>query len=118
MVFFEHGSTTLSAQSNGVLDNVAGWYRNTDIRRFRLIGHTDRIGSTEVNRQLGLQRAQAVRLALIRRGIRSEYIIIETEGETRPLVETPDDVAHIENRRVEIIAESMCRPPSGEPMNC
>lgn len=50
---------------------------------FSLIGHTDPIGTTEYNMNLGLERAYAVRDALIRKGIISPKMVdVESRGET------------------------------------
>ncbi|CAA9210681.1 MAG: hypothetical protein AVDCRST_MAG93-9 [uncultured Chloroflexia bacterium] len=113
MVFFDQGSARIHTQFNVTLDHVAAWHRNTDIRMFRVTGFTDTSGPTEANMRLALQRAEAVKAAMVDRGIPRGVIQAEAKGEAtdRLLVETGDGVAHRENRRVEIIAERMCRPP-------
>lgn len=65
-------------------------------------GHADRSGSPDHNYQLSLQRAQSVRDRLIGLGVPAKRITIRAHGEALPLVKTPDGVAELKNRRVEI----------------
>jgi outer membrane protein OmpA-like peptidoglycan-associated protein len=119
MVFFGHGSARISAQFEVTLGHAAAWHRNTDIRSFRVTGFTDTSGSSEANLRLALQRAEVVKEALIRRGVPRDIIHVEATRETIGLlVETRDGVTHRENRRVEIIAERMCRPPPENVLVC
>jgi outer membrane protein OmpA-like peptidoglycan-associated protein len=113
MVFFGHGSARIPTQFTVTLDHVAAWHRNTDIRMFRVTGFTDTSGSTEANMRLAMRRAEAVKAAMAVRGIPPEIIHVEAKGEATDglLVETGDGVAHLENRRVGIMVERMCRPP-------
>jgi len=65
-------------------------------------GHADRSGTPDHNYQLSLKRAQNVRDKLIRLGVPARRISIRAHGETLPLVETPDGMPEMKNRRVEI----------------
>ena len=67
-----------------------------------VIGHTDRVGTTQFNDGLSLQRAERVRRALVELGIASERIRTAGRGERELLVSTADDVPEPRNRRVEI----------------
>ena len=111
MVFFNPGGARIRGSFGATLDSAAAWYRNTDIRSFRVIGFADRSGSSETNRRLSLSRAEAVKAGLVRRGVPARMIQVEAKGENDPLVETRDGVPDYQNRRVEIVAERMCRPP-------
>jgi OmpA-OmpF porin, OOP family len=68
-----------------------------------VIGHTDALGSDQVNDALSRQRADTVRAELIRRGVASENIQAIGRGKRDPAVPTPDGVAEPRNRRVEIV---------------
>jgi outer membrane protein OmpA-like peptidoglycan-associated protein len=46
----------------------------------RLVGHADVRGSDPYNERLGKQRAEAVKLALMKTGIPSERLVTETRG--------------------------------------
>jgi outer membrane protein OmpA-like peptidoglycan-associated protein len=120
LVFFDTGSTVINTYGGVVLDNAAGSRRQLDVRRYTVIGHADRVGAAEANLRLSRRRAEAVRAALIARGVPAEIIRIEPMGETRPLVSTADEVAEGHNRYAEVILAEMCKPPPGwgMPKDC
>jgi len=69
--------------------------------RFRIIGHTDAVGSVEYNQRLSEQRAVRVRQTLIdAHGIDPRRLMAEGKGETELLDGRPEDAR--EHRRVEI----------------
>lgn len=106
-IFFECESASISGEGHRVLSQVAGSFRNARIQRLRIVGHADRTGTPAVNRQMARERAEAVKLALVRLGVPAERIVVESAGDSRPVVETPRDVGNERNRRVEIIAIRM-----------
>ena len=57
----------------------------------RIIGHTDDIGSEQDNLLLSLGRAEAVKQALVDRGVNDERIETEGKGETEPIA--PNDTS-------------------------
>lgn len=63
-------------------------------------GYTDAVGRERANTQLGLRRAEAIRDSLIAAGAPSSVFIVDSGGESSPVVET--DQAEPRNRRVEI----------------
>ncbi|MEM7680188.1 MAG: OmpA family protein, partial [Pseudomonadota bacterium] len=54
------------------------------------------------NQRLAIKRAQAVRDALINRGVAADLIATDAKGEMDLLVDTPDNVREPANRRVNI----------------
>jgi outer membrane protein OmpA-like peptidoglycan-associated protein len=99
MVLFESKRASLTAQSRAILDNLAAALKG----RCTLAnhGHGDRSGPAAGNFRLSERRARAVALYLRRRHAPAEVRLVGY-GETRPLVETGDGVAELQNRRVEI----------------
>jgi len=69
-------------------------------------GHTDDVGSAEFNVQLSLRRAEAVRLALIQRGIAKERLKVSGYGRARPIAPNDTEVGRTLNRRVELIVQN------------
>jgi len=67
-----------------------------------VVGHTDRRGTDAYNLDLSLRRAEAVRSALIERGVEPDRIDTVARGEWDPAVPTADGVAEPANRRVEV----------------
>ena len=88
-VNFEFDSTVLDAQAQQTLDRQADWIRQFPEVRFRVYGHTDKVGSDSYNYGLGKRRANAIVNYLARRGIsRSRLEALVSYGETRPVIDT------------------------------
>ena len=66
-------------------------------------GHTDATGSDTVNQQLGLKRAEAVRLHLARAGMPLARMATISYGESAPLAENSTREGRSANRRVHMI---------------
>jgi outer membrane protein OmpA-like peptidoglycan-associated protein len=67
-----------------------------------ITGHTDCIGASEFNYQLGLQRAERVKQLLIKKGIAAERIVVLSKGEEQPVANNKSSRGRAQNRRVEI----------------
>ena len=66
-------------------------------------GHTDAIGSEEVNNRLSKSRAESVKAYLINKGISAKRIKTEGYGESRPIASNNTEFGRKLNRRTEII---------------
>ena len=88
-VNFAFDSIVLDADAQRALDQQANWIRQFPEVRFRVYGHTDKVGSDAYNRRLGQRRANAVVRYLSRRGIsRSRLEALVSYGESRPVIDT------------------------------
>ena len=88
-VNFAFNSTALDDEARATLRQQAAWIRQFPEVRFKVYGHTDLVGSTAYNRNLGLRRAQAVVLYLTSQGVdRSRLEAVVSFGESQPLVVT------------------------------
>lgn len=101
---FALNSPALTAAQRGTLDGHAGTLRNLLSAYpgglITLTGHTDATGTEEHNQELGQQRADAVKQALIERGLTDDAISTTSAGESAPRVAT--SAAESRNRRVQI----------------
>lgn len=102
-VFFDFDKSTLSADAQQVLQNVARDAKAGKIVRVVVSGHADTSGSSEYNEKLSLRRAEAVRDYLASQGLTSKEIAVEAKGETDLLVPTADGVREPSNRRAVIV---------------
>lgn len=100
---FVEGSDELTDESKPVFESVLPDIAKHAVPDIVVIGHTDSVGSDPFNDRLSLQRANAVRDALIKRGIPGEDIVAEGRGKREPIVATGQGVAEARNRRVEIV---------------
>ncbi|WP_417522984.1 OmpA family protein [Marinovum sp.] len=88
-VNFAFNSAALDAGARDTLREQAAWIRRFPEVRFRVYGHTDKVGSNGYNRQLGQRRADAVVNFLVSQGIsRSRLEAVVSFGETQPLIVT------------------------------
>jgi outer membrane protein OmpA-like peptidoglycan-associated protein len=72
--------------------------------RFRVVGHTDLIGTAEYNKVLSLKRAQTVSAYLATEAhIARERLLPEGHGMDEPLITSGDQVQQAVNRRVDIV---------------
>ena len=109
IVFFDPGSARLTPAAGAILDNAVATFRTLDIRSIEISGHADRVGSDAANLALSRRRAEAVRDALLAKGMsRHMRVTIIARGETQPLVETADGVADAQNRFVTIVMTGGC----------
>lgn len=102
MIFFDWGKPDIRSDDAATLDQVAASWRARRGAHLRIAGHTDRSGSTAVNRAAGFKRAQTVRAELEKRGVPGNAMSLTSFGEERPLVPTEDGVREVQNRRVVI----------------
>lgn len=88
-VNFAFNSSALDQGAIDTLREQARWIRQFPEARFRVFGHTDKVGSNGYNKSLGMARARAVVNFLVSQGIeRSRLEAVVSYGETQPLIVT------------------------------
>lgn len=102
-LYFNEGNDTLTDESKATFERVFPDIAKRAVPDIVVIGHTDSTGSDPLNDKLSLQRANAIRDEMIKRGIPAADIVAEGRGKREPLVKTGEGVAEARNRRVEII---------------
>ncbi len=102
LLYFDSGSTRLTAESRRLLPEVIRAIRERHSTDVSIVGHTDRTGSRESNYRLSLMRAETVHQLIVDAGIDAASLEVTSHGEENPLIPTPDGVAEPRNRRVEI----------------
>ena len=105
-IFFDFGKATIKSQSFDLLDEISSLIlAKPKLRIIQIVGHTDDVGSEQANLVLSRKRAEAVRTALIERGVGGHRLGAKGMGESQPLVKGTSDSARSKNRRVEFIIE-------------
>jgi outer membrane protein OmpA-like peptidoglycan-associated protein len=105
-VIFPSGKAELLPSSRRKLSEVAAALASdNDNSKISVEGHTDSSGSDEANRELSLERANAVRDALVSHGVSAERISVQGFGETRPIADNASQAGRANNRRVEIVLQ-------------
>ncbi len=86
-VNFAFNSAQLDIGAMDTLREQATWIRQFPEVRFRVYGHTDKVGGNSYNKALGLRRANTVVNFLVSQGIsRSRLEAVVSFGETQPLI--------------------------------
>lgn len=107
---FEESSSTIDAASRGLIDEVAAALRPCLGSIIQVTGHTDSSGPEPGNIALSTERAQAIRDALVRRGIPEDGLRARGLGSRQPVEGL--DPADPANRRIEfsVLATEPIKP--------
>ncbi|MEM9170629.1 MAG: OmpA family protein, partial [Pseudomonadota bacterium] len=100
---FKIASAQLDEASAPLLDRVAEAAEACP-GRLRIEGHTDATGAGDVNERLSGFRAQAVKTALVDRGLDEALLEARGYGERRPIADNATAEGRARNRRIEIRA--------------
>lgn len=101
VVYFGFEEPALTDRGRQSLDEFTRAFRATKQSELTVSGHIDR---AEADEDLARRRAEIVRDYLVAAGVPAPAITVQSFGELRPLVETPDGAREPDNRRVEVIA--------------
>ncbi len=101
-VHFENDSSVIAAMYDAQLDEVAAFLYNNPAIRIRLAGHTDWNASNPYNQSLSERRVNAVKGALVSRGVEASRLDTSAYGETQPAVPNTSPANLHSNRRVEL----------------
>lgn len=100
---FAPGRATLPSEAMPMIGELAKALKNNPGRVVVIEGHTDNVGPADYNQSLAMQRAKAVRAALVRQGIESSRITIRSHGEENPVASNDTSAGRSENRRVDVL---------------
>lgn len=105
-VIFPSGKSELLPGARGKLSEVATALTQGDASSKIVVeGHTDSVGSAEMNQALSLRRAESVRDELVAQGLPAERVTVQGFGPTRPVAENTTPAGRANNRRVEIVVQ-------------
>ncbi|MEL6860105.1 MAG: OmpA family protein [Pseudomonadota bacterium] len=102
---FATGSARIADGSAGLLNQLSRAVTGCDLR-VTIEGHTDSTGSSALNDRLSLARAQAVRDALVIRGVTPALLSAEGYGSARPIAGNDTAEGRDQNRRIEFVVRS------------
>lgn len=102
-LLFDTGSAHLNPGGLRVVDHLVQFMQAYPQRRVSIEGFTDSVGNPGSNQVLSERRADAVRLALIDRGIDAARLEARGYGEEYPVASNTNPTGRQMNRRVEIV---------------
>ncbi|HRI72287.1 MAG TPA: OmpA family protein, partial [Polyangium sp.] len=101
-VQFDTSKATIRPESERLLDEVATVLKDhPELLRVEIQGHTDSAGSRTMNQRLSQDRAEAVREALVARGIASSRLTSQGFGPDQPIGSNRTAEGRQANRRVQ-----------------
>jgi outer membrane protein OmpA-like peptidoglycan-associated protein len=102
-VLFDTGKAELNPGASFKLDQLAQFLSAHPDRRVQIDGFTDSVGSDAFNEALSRRRADAVKAALVVRGVDPSRIATEGYGKAFPVANNNDSGGRQLNRRVEVV---------------
>jgi outer membrane protein OmpA-like peptidoglycan-associated protein len=102
-VLFDTGRAELKSGAGRKMDQLAQFLVEHPDRRVQIDGFTDSVGTDSYNEDLSQRRADAVKAALISRGVQPSRVGTEGYGKAYPVANNTDSGGRQLNRRVEVV---------------
>lgn len=87
---FDSGKATLKPGARAELDEMAARIVSRPVSGISISGHTDRTGSSDLNRKLSMRRATAVKTYLAGKGVPADRITAEGKASSEPRTSAGD----------------------------
>ena len=116
-VLFDIDKATLRPEGRETLAKLSGVLQVARDYQLQIEGYTDNLGTQEYNKQLGHDRAAAVRDYLVSQHIDAGQVSVKSFGEAKPIASNETPEGRQTNRRVEIVVvegPAFAMPPSPE----
>ena len=100
---FDSGRAVVKPAARATLRRIAEQLRDNETVRIVVEGHTDSVGSAELNQQLSERRAAAVFDVLVSAGVPVERVTALGRGQNQPIATNDTAAGRAQNRRVELV---------------
>jgi len=101
-IVFENASAVLKPESDAAINQLKQYLDDTPrVTKLRIEGHTDNTGTPAGNETLSGQRALAVKVALVAKGISKDRLIAVGFGQNKPIADNATEEGKAKNRRTE-----------------
>jgi OmpA-OmpF porin, OOP family len=102
-IYFDTGSAVIKPESEPAIAEMVKLLKADPALRAFIVGHTDNVGTLEVNLKLSADRAESLAKALIGRGIDATRLRAAGVGPYSPIASNKDEPGRAQNRRVELV---------------
>lgn len=99
---FETSSARITTQSQPNVNDLIEIMKAYPGLNVRIEGHTDNTGNSGTNRQLSIDRANAVKAALTAAGVESGRVTTQGFGSTKPAADNDSEEGRQKNRRIDV----------------
>lgn len=101
-VYFKSSSSQLTEESDRQLDVISKVLISHKDVSIKIQGHTDNRGAYSLNQKISLNRASAVKNALVKRGVSSKRIVIRGKADKLAIADNTSAEGRKQNRRVDM----------------
>ena len=101
-IYFDFNSYELRPDSQAEIEKIVHFLDKNPQLKLEIQGHTDNVGQDSYNKQLSMNRAEAVYNGLISSGISSERITFKGFGSLQPIANNSSEEGRQKNRRIEV----------------
>jgi len=103
-ILFDTGKAIIKAESKPALEQISTFLKNNPSINCWVVGHTDSDGSFQLNSELSLNRAKAIKQALEQQyQIAPARLFAEGVGPLAPIANNNTEAGKKLNRRVELV---------------
>jgi OmpA-OmpF porin, OOP family len=102
-ITFDVDKADIKPESMGTLNMIVNVLKNNPDVKFEIDGHTDNTGDAAHNLTLSQQRADAVKVQLVKMGIDNSRLTTKGFGDSKPLSDNSTPEGKANNRRVEFV---------------
>lgn len=101
-LYFETGKSTLKAESQEQLKNIAAILKAYPNVQLKMGGYTDNTGDAAVNQKISNERANTAMQALIKLGVDAKRLSAEGYGQDHPIASNDTPEGRAQNRRIDV----------------
>lgn len=103
LLYFEQGTSRLTPEPEKILPVIIDYIRKARSSDISISGHSDKVGSRDINIRISRERANEIANQLTRMGVAPESLEVASHGMELPLIDTPEGTPEPRNRRVELV---------------
>jgi outer membrane protein OmpA-like peptidoglycan-associated protein/Mg-chelatase subunit ChlD len=102
-ILFDFNKWDIKPESFAIIDQLADQMLSRPKFKIEIQGHTDNVGTVEINQTLSEKRADAVKTALVQRGVEPARIRTRGFGLSMPIAPNETEEGRAKNRRTQFV---------------
>ena len=105
-IYFDTGQSMIKPESETAISEIAKLLESNSALKLYVVGHTDNVGSFDLNMKLSKDRAEAVAKVLIEKhGIAATRLKSHGVASLAPVLSNDTEEGKAKNRRVELVKQ-------------